>query len=129
MEYREEKSASNTQKQGYVDGFEALIARRQTELAEKRRAAAADIFENAEAHRIAFCQMLGWPLAETRPTEPPRVESEVLSREEGYTVFRMRMEILPDLWMTGLLFKRESNEKLPPIGRQGRDISSAPESV
>ncbi len=115
MNYREENAAVNTQKQCYVDGFEKLITRRQTEFAAVRREHTADIFENAEAHRFAFCQMLGWPLTETRPTELPRVESEMLSREEGYTVFRMRMEVLPDLWMTGLLFKRESNEKLPLV--------------
>ena len=115
MNYREEKDAANAQKRCYVDGFEKLIARRQAALAEQRCVRTADIFENAEVHRTAFCEMLGWPLTEEKSAERPIVESEVLSREEGYTVCRMRIEILPDLWMAGLLFRQESAGNLPLV--------------
>lgn len=115
MQYREEKDFANAQKQTYVEGFEKLIARRGAELGNERRAHTADIFENAEAHRAAFREMLGWPLVGEVPKGTPAVKSEPLADEEGYTVSRMSIEVLPELWMTGLLFKQKSEGKLPLV--------------
>ncbi|MBE6691075.1 MAG: hypothetical protein E7590_07335 [Ruminococcaceae bacterium] len=115
MQYREEKGFANTPKQLYVEGLEGLIHRRQAELGEARRARTADIFEHAEAHRAAFRKMLGWPLVGEAPRDIPNVKCELLADEEGYTVSRMSIEVLPGLWMTGLLFKHKCEGKLPLV--------------
>ncbi len=115
MQYREERSFANEYKQTYLNGLENLIARRQAELADERRAATSTIFENAEVHRTAFQSLLGWPLTEPPCTTPPTVKCEELAVEEGYTVSRVNFEILPELWMTALLFKRSGEGKRPLV--------------
>lgn len=115
MQYREERAFANGHKQTYLEGIEALISRRQTELFDARRAATADIFENAEAHRAALKNMLGWPLTAPPCATAPAVKWEELAVEEGYTISRVSFEILPELWMTALLFKRDGEGKRPLV--------------
>ena len=115
MQYREGRSFANAYKQTYLDGLEGLIARRQRELAVERAAFAEGLFSAAESCRTAFKNMLGWPLTEPICTTPPAVKWEELSVEEGYTVSRVSFEILPELWMTALLFKRSGEGKRPLV--------------
>ena len=111
--FREEKRASEESKREYVLGIKALIEARQDEARECRHAACADIFKDPEKHRAALADMLGWPLDEGEVKGIPAVKEELLSREEGYTVSRMRFEVLPEVWMTGLFFRLSGEGRRP----------------
>lgn len=114
INYREELSVSKAYKEKYADGFEEIIKRRERELSEKRRAYAKDIFKTPEKYREDFKRMLGWPLVDHEDGELP-VRSTKLSREEGYTIYRMELEILEGLVMTGLYFELDGEEKKPLV--------------
>lgn len=115
MNYREEKEASKRFKQEYADGLEQLITLKQEEAARKRGEYIKDIFTRPEDYRNGFRSMLGWPLVDHTDNAPPRAESELLSEEEGYSVYRMRFTILDVVTVTGLFFKMATAEKRPLV--------------
>ncbi|MBQ8173931.1 MAG: dienelactone hydrolase family protein [Clostridia bacterium] len=110
---REEKRVTEPYKQEYVRGVKAVIEARQEEAREARRAYAVDIFKTPEQYRADLCAMLGWPLDKGEVTGIPEAVCELLSHEDGYTLFRMRFEVLPGLWMTGLHFRLHGEGRRP----------------
>ena len=58
MKYREEESQSKSFKKDYLDGLNRLILNRQSEMAEKRKEYANNIFEAQEEYRDDFRKML-----------------------------------------------------------------------
>lgn len=110
---REEGRATERYKKDYIDGIKATIEARQREAREERRARSADLFRTPEKYRAELCEMLGWPLSVEAPAGIPAASEELLSQEEGYTVSRMRFEILPDVWMSGLFFRHAGEECRP----------------
>ena len=115
MKYSEEKSVTLPLKQNYVDGLNRMLADRQKHAAEIRKEYSRDIFRDPERYREDLRSMLGWPLTQPRPAEPPVVAVEELSREEGYTIYRMQVQILEDVTMTGLFFRQDGTEKRPLV--------------
>lgn len=115
MQYREERDVTKGFKQDYAAGFDRLIEQRQREAAEKRCEYIKDLFRDPERVRRDFKAMLGWPLVDHTDDAPPAVTLTELSKEEGYTVYRAGMEILPGLTMTGLLFKLDGEGKRPLV--------------
>lgn len=59
--------------------------------------------------------MLGWPLVNYHTDELPKVDMEMLSKEDGYEVYRMKIEVLEELYMTGLFFKIDGDDKKPLV--------------
>lgn len=110
---REEKRVTEPYKKEYVDGVKALIEARQNAAREERAAYAADIFREPERYRLALGRMLGWPLTEEGVRGIPAAKSELLCRAQGYELFRMRFEILPEVWLTGLFFRLAGEGKRP----------------
>ena len=115
MLYREDKELSAGTKQAYIDGLNRLLAQRQALSQQLRDSYCKDFFSRQEEHRTALRQMLGWPLTEEKPLSPPAATAELLSREDGYCIYRMQFEILEGLNMAGLFFKADSNEPLPLV--------------
>ena len=115
MNYREDIKKADETRQRYVDGLEALIHKKQKEAAEKRKEYAKKIFEFPEACREDLRKMLGWPLVDCVTEGLPMAEKTELSKEDGYTVFRIRFEILDGLIMTGLYFERDGEGKRPLV--------------
>lgn len=114
MNYREKKDATVQYKSEYVKGLNNVIVARQKECEKERFEYTKDIFENQEKYRADFIKMLGWPLGTEEMTKTPKlVSEEKLSSEDGYTVYRLRFEILDGLLMTGLFFKMNGDEKRP----------------
>lgn len=112
MNYSEEKSVSKKYKEEYLDGIIKLIEKRQSESAKIRENYTKNIFDNPEKYRSDFKAMLGWPLVNYEDDHEVKIESEKLSAEDGYTVYRMRFEILEGLIMTGLFFKQDGEKPL-----------------
>ena len=118
MKYREELKTATPYKLEYLKGIEAVIGRRQTEAAEKRSAYAADVIANGDAHREAFKRMLGWPLYDpdrTCPTDLPAATEELMSEEDGYNIYRVQLEVLPELKLQGLLFRQHGEGRRPMV--------------
>ena len=115
MVFREEKEASKKYKQNYLDGINGLISSRQKAAAEIRRNYVKNIFTDSEKYRTEFKEMLGWPLVDHKPCDLPAVKSTKLAEEENFEIFRMEVEILEGLWMTGLFFKMKGEDKKPLV--------------
>ncbi len=115
MQFREPMENSRPTKTKYRDEMDALIRRREAEMAEVRRNACHDIFTNGEAHREKFRAMLGWPLTETGERPLPAVTSEILGTEGDYEISRMQVEVLPGFSLTGVFLRYMPEENRPLV--------------
>jgi len=115
MRYQEPLETAKPYKEQYLAGLARLIEEKQAEAAESRRAYAGDIFTNPERYRKDLRNLLGWPLTEPSPTSLPPVTAEKLSEEEGYTVYRLQVEVLPGVKMAGLFFRMDGEEPKPLV--------------
>ncbi|MBE7031022.1 MAG: hypothetical protein E7409_06295 [Ruminococcaceae bacterium] len=115
MEFREEKQASKQYKKSYLEGLDHVIALRQQEAAARRLDYIKDVFSEPERYREDLKQMLGWPLTEKKPSTLPHVTQEKLSQEDGYSIWRMGIEILDGCCMSGLFFRADGEEKRPLV--------------
>lgn len=115
MQYREERENTRIYKKQYRDGLTHLIAQRQKEAAENRRAYVRDIFSEPERYRSELKNMLGWPLTETEERVLPSVTEEKLAEEDGFDVYRLQFSVLDGLVMTGLFFRADGEEKKPLV--------------
>lgn len=115
MKYREEKNVTQTYKEKYVEDIEKIIEKRQKEAEYIRKEYVKDIFSNQEKYRRDFKKMLGWPLVDYHTDELPKTDIELLSKEDGYEIYRMKIEVVEDLHMTGLFFKSEGEDKKPLV--------------
>ncbi len=113
MYYREKFEDSAVYKEDYKRGLSDWIAKREKEAKQYREVRAEKMINDGEAYRAELKGMLGYPLNAPRPQMPPQVKTEMLSKEEGYTLYRLRIEILENLWMTGLYFRLDGEEKRP----------------
>ncbi|MBQ8496125.1 MAG: hypothetical protein IJ489_01555 [Clostridia bacterium] len=113
MEYREKYEDAAIHKEAYLSGLESLIRKREREAASVRSARAEVILIEPETYRHELREMFGYPLCEEKTGLPPRAEIMHLSDEDGYTVYRLRLEIMDGLWMTGLYFRLNGEEKRP----------------
>ena len=113
MNYKENDKDSAIYKEEYLHGLNDLIRRREKDAASIRASLAAEILREPELYRRRLREMLGFPLCEAHPQIPPYAEKTLLSEEDGYTVFRLRIEVLDGLFMTGLYFRLNCKEKCP----------------
>lgn len=123
MIFREDIDTSKPNKIKYVEGIKSLLAYRQKDAEQIRADYIKDVFKNTEKYRNDLKEMLGWPLVGHPSKGAPSVRSTKLADEEKFEVFRMEVEILEDLFMTGLFFKMRGEEKKPLVlishGREG----------
>ncbi len=115
MNYREDISPTLIYKKEYLDGLDRLIKQKQETAKQARADYAKQIFDTPEKYREDFKRMLGWPLVDHSDSSLPTPTSELLSKEEGYSIYRMRFEILDGVIMTGLLFRLDGDEKKPLV--------------
>lgn len=115
MNYRENKDVSKTNKQIYLAGLEQLIAVREKAAARHRKEYIGGILDDPERYRKDYKEMLGWPLVGHKADAVPNVSSEKLSDEDGYSIYRMQIEVLEGVKLSGLLFKQNSDEKKPLV--------------
>lgn len=115
MKYREEYSDTDVYKQEYLDGINALIAKKEREAREKREEYIKGVFADREPYEGDLRAFLGWPLVGEKREGKPAVKSEKLSDEDGYSIYRMSFEILDGVWMTGLLFKLDGEAARPMV--------------
>lgn len=115
MHYQEPIETAKPYKEQYLAGLTRLIEEKQAEAAEIRQEYCRDIFTDPERYRKDLRNMLGWPLTEPSPADLPPVTAEKLSEEEGYTIYRMQLEVLPGVKMAGLFFRMDGDTPKPLV--------------
>lgn len=115
MHYQEPIETAKPYKEAYLAGLTRLIESKQAEAAAIRREYCRDIFTDPERYRKDLRAMLGWPLTEPSPADLPPVTAEELSEEDGYTVYRLQLEVLPGVKMAGLFFRMDGEQPKPLV--------------
>ena len=115
MHYQEPIDTAKPYKEEYLAGLTRLIESKQAEAAAIRREYCRDIFLSPERYRKDLRAMLGWPLTEAAPADLPPVTEEKLSQEDGYTVSRLQLEVLPGVKMAGLFFRMDGEQPKPLV--------------
>ena len=115
MEYREEYDVTKGYKEKYADEIERLILARQGAAAKKRAEYCKNIFSSPEPYREKLREILGWPLVDKVREGVPDVISDEIYDSEGYKIYRMQIEILEGVRLTGLYFEQKVNEKRPLV--------------
>ena len=132
MEYKENILDSKEYRQNYLDGINKIIELRKNEAKSIRKEYIKGIFDNQEKYRADFCEMLGWPLNDKKMLSdrkvPKVVSNTLLSEDNEYELYRMQLEVLPDVNMEGLFYKLKSGEKNPVVIAQ-HGGSGMPETI
>lgn len=116
MQYREEWETSKKHKETYLNDIDKLIRSRQKEAEMQRKIYIKDIFRDPERYRRDFREMLGWPLSGMeKPCERPNATAEMIADEEEYRVFRMTLEILEGVRVSGLYFEQRREGRRPLV--------------
>ncbi len=115
MKYTESVNQSQKYKENYRDSILDLIKERQKYAQAVREDYIKDIFTDTERYRDDFRKMLGWPLVDCDERGVPDAEFELLSKEDGYTLYRVHIRTVQNLKLTGLFFKLDTDEKKPLV--------------
>ena len=116
MAYTENRWQGNEYRQEYLNGVNSLIKKLRKSADEQRYSFRNEIMENPSAARQELKRMLGYPLtAEFDEKDIPDTKKIFVAKDEDVSIYRMQIEILPDLWMYGLYFVREDSKKRPFI--------------
>lgn len=121
VQYREDRTISKVYKETYLKGIEQIIANREQSACIRRDNYTANIFQNQEEFREDFRNMLGWPLTEMGKRTTPIVRKEMLTDERQYTIYRVTIEVIDGLEVTGLFFQNKEGKKPLVIAQHGGD--------
>jgi len=119
IDYREDIEASKVYKEAYLKGIRDLIACREQAAVSKRDQYCRDIFSKQETYREDFKAMLGWPLTEKKDLSVPSAKIEKLADDKACTIYRVSVEVLDGLSMTGLLFLKDKKKRPLVIAQHG----------
>ncbi len=127
MMYQEEENAGNVYRMQYRQGLESLLAGLQADAEEKRNALHPELLGNPDAFRQRVRQTFGWPL--TQLHLPARqIKTVLAAKEDGIDIFRVQLEVQPDLWMYGIFFRRNGDTPAPAVIAQHGGLGT-PEMV
>ena len=115
IKFLEDVDVTKEDKKEYINGLNALIEKRQSELAKKRAKYSKDIFKNPDKYRQDLKKMLGWPLVDYCDEKLPTVQSTKLFEEENYIVYRVKLNFLEGLILTGLYYEIKGDGKKPLV--------------
>lgn len=119
ISYRENRRESKEYKEAYVRGIRAVIEDREQRALAGGNDRGRNIFQNQEVCREQFRAMLGWPLTEKMDRSVPRAIVKKLTDKENCSLYRVSVEILDGLSMTGLLFKKDEKRRPLVIAQHG----------
>lgn len=127
MNYKENFTDANKYRQKYLNELNLYIAKQENGSDKIREDYAKNILKNPEFYRDEFKKMLGRPLSDTEKRVVPQAEPKLLSKENNFFIYRVSIEILDGLSMTGLLFKIDNNKRPLVIAQHGG--SGTPELI
>ncbi len=104
--YTEDKSVSRPYRDQYLSGVNTLIERRRRELADERARfiSPESLAADPTHYKMELCACLGWPLTEYRHNYTPNVRKTFVASDSDAQIYRLEIEIFPELWFYGLLF-------------------------
>ncbi len=112
--YQESQDFGNCYRLDYLRELENLVERKKQEAAEKRIAFGLGIAADREKYRMAYRDMLGWPL--NVPAEPIRSVEEIPVYEDEHCVItRVRLEVFEGFRFYGIRFTHKSEKPLPYV--------------
>jgi len=117
--YREEIEVSKVYKEAYLNGIKNLIAQREQSAVFKRDQFCKDIFSDTSKYRDVFKETLGWPLTEKKDMSVPNAKIEKLADDKSGSIYRISVEVLDGLYMTGLLFQKDEKKRPLVIAQHG----------
>ena len=114
MEYHEQERYGNGYRRTYQDGLASLLdnIRRNSEL--ERDNWADEIRNRPEQFRDRVRKTLGWPLTE-RNRKDCRCKMCYVAKDEYGEIYRVQLEIQPQLWMYGILFIKDTKTPRPLV--------------
>lgn len=115
MKYREPYKTGNAYRQEYLDSVKRLLEKKKAESYLARTKLDEELVKAPELYRQKFIDMLGWPLNAKPCAGLPNAREVLITREDGIDVIRIQLEIMPDFWYYGILFRRTGNKKRPLI--------------
>lgn len=115
--YTEEKSVSRPYRDQYLAGVNDLIERKRRELSELRADFISPEKLAAEPmkYKMELCNCLGWPLTEFKHNYNPNVKRTYVASDDDAEIYRLQIEIFPELWFYGLLFIPYTYWDKPPL--------------
>lgn len=112
--YQEPIDCGNAYRNTYHQGLEAILQRLQAESVKRRDLLLPELRLRPEAFRSRLRQTLGWPLTEPA-RDRPSVRTQFVASDDLADIYRLQIEIQPDLWMYGILFLQQTEAPLPLV--------------
>ncbi len=113
MDYKEDFSAGRKFRDDYLKSIEKLLDKRMEDAKRERELFVDEIIKAPEKALEKFKDMLGWPLNEEKPEGAPKVKETFVASENGIDIIRLQLEILPEFWYYGILFRRNDGKRRP----------------
>lgn len=110
----ESVEAGSNYRAEYLSGIQNILAEKKAEANKKRDEFDAKLVKDIDGYREKFIKMLGWPLTEYKKDGIPNVKQTFVANDNGVDIIRMQIEVMPDLWYYGILFKK-GDEKRPLV--------------
>lgn len=115
MKYSENILATKEYKKAYLDSIETLIQLRELEAEKNRDAYINEVIENSDQYREELCALLGWPLNAELAVETPEAKLTKISEEDGFTIYRIEINVFQSVSVCGLLFKKKESSQKPMV--------------
>ena len=110
----EDITAGNDYRAEYLSGVEKVLARKKLEANKMRDEFDKLLVKDIDGYREKFIETLGWPLTEYKKDGKLKVKETFVANDNGVDIIRMQIEVMPDLWYYGILFKK-GDEKRPLV--------------
>lgn len=110
--YKEDISAGNSYRGEYLSGIESFLEKKKAEANKKRDSFDCELVKDIDAYRERLIKRLGFPLCEYKNDSVTHVKQELVTHDGDVDIIRMQIEIMPDFWYYGILFKK-GDEKCP----------------
>lgn len=123
MEYQETVYDALEYRASYLQGIEQLIEYKKKLNSENRNTEY--VMAHPEESRKKLCEILGWPLAEERSQEHLFFRETLLSQEGECDVYRIELEVLRGLVLSGILLRHHGEQALPLILCQHGGLGTA----
>lgn len=119
MNLCEPKEESKIYKIQYLDEISKLLEERMDAAQKARAVYCRELFTDAPKYRKKVAQILGWPLTGYEKTPIGEADVRQLGKEGNHTVYRLQIEVLPGLKLTGLFFESENRKRPLIIAQHG----------
>ncbi len=117
--YKESIEAGNPYRAEYLSGIEKILEGKKLEANKKRDEFDAKLAGDVDGYRGKLVEALGWPLTEYKKDGVPNVKETFVANDNGVDIIRMQIEVMPDLWYYGILFKKGSEKRPFVLSQHG----------